>query len=332
MYHFCTLCPRNCQVNRTAGKTGFCGMPDTVQVARASLHMWEEPCISGTAGSGTVFFTGCNLKCVFCQNHSIAVGGKGKEVSTKQLAELFLMLQEKGAHNINLVTPSHYIPGIASALILAKDQGLTVPVVYNTSGYDSVQSLTMLEGLVDIYLPDFKYVSGELSKRYSHAADYFQVAKQSLAEMFRQVGEPVFEEAHFDLPESDGTNVLTSCSQPNGKETSSDCDESDEAISLMKKGIIVRHLLLPGCVEDSKAVIRYLYETYGNRIFISIMNQYTPLPHVAAYPELNRKVTEAEYDELVDFAIDLGVEQGFIQEGDTAKESFIPEFDFTGLL
>lgn len=306
MYSACSLCPRNCRVNRTAGQTGYCGMPDTVQVARASLHMWEEPCISGTAGSGTVFFTGCNLKCVFCQNHSIAVGGKGKSVSAKRLAELFLMLQEKGAHNINLVTPSHYIPGIAGALTLAKVQGLTLPIVYNTGGYDSVDALSMLDGLIDIYLPDFKYVSGELSKRYSHAADYFKVAKQSLAEMFRQVGEPVFES--LALPTDDSDNLL------------------------MKKGIIVRHLLLPGCLEDSKAVIRYLYETYGNNIYISIMNQYTPLPHVAAYPELNRKVTEAEYEELVDFAIDLGVEQGFIQEGDTAEESFIPEFDFTGLL
>jgi putative pyruvate formate lyase activating enzyme len=271
-------------------------MGDLIQVARASLHMWEEPCISGTNGSGTVFFTGCNLKCVFCQNHSIAIGQKGKEVSPARLADLFLMLQDKGAHNINLVTPSHYIPGIAQALTLAKAKNMTLPVVYNTSGYDSVQSLTMLDGLVDIYLPDFKYVSGTLSQRYSHAPDYFEVASKSLAEMYRQVSDPVFED------------------------------------DLIKKGIIVRHLVLPGCTADSKEVIRYLYETYGDRIFISIMNQYTPLPHVASYPELNRKITEAEYDEVVDFAIDLGVEQGFIQEGDTASESFIPEFDFTGLL
>lgn len=296
MYTSCTLCPRNCHVNRTAGQTGFCGMPDRIQVARASLHMWEEPCISGTHGSGTVFFTGCNLKCVFCQNHTIALGQKGKSVSIERLAELFLMLQHKGAHNINLVTPSHYIPGIAQSLRLAKQQGLTIPIVYNTSGYDSVESLTLLNGLIDIYLPDFKYVSDYLSKRYSHAADYFQIASQSLAEMYRQVGDPVFKN------------------------------------DMIQRGIIVRHLVLPGCIEDSKSVIRYLYETYGDHIFISIMNQYTPLPHVAAYPEINRKLTEAEYDEVVDFAIDLGVEQGFIQEGNTAEESFIPEFDFTGLI
>lgn len=295
MYQSCTLCPRNCQVNRSMGQTGFCGMPETVLVARASLHMWEEPCISGRNGSGTVFFTGCNLKCVFCQNHVIAVGAKGREVTIEKLAELFLMLQDKGAHNINLVTPSHYVPGIVKALTASRMQGLHIPIVYNTSGYDSVETLAMLDGLVDIYLPDFKYVSPVLSKRYSHAADYFDVACKSLAEMVRQVGDPVF----------DG--------------------------DLLQKGVIVRHLLLPGCVNDSKAVIRYLYETYGDRIFISIMNQYTPLPHVEAYPEINRKVTETEYDEVVDYAIELGVENGFIQEGDTAKESFIPEFDFSGI-
>lgn len=298
MYQSCTLCPRNCKVDRSADRIGYCGMPETIQVARASLHMWEEPCISGTSGSGTVFFTGCNLKCVYCQNHTIAVGHKGRSVSQTQLSDLFLMLQEKGAHNINLVTPSHYIPGIAKALELSKNQGLTIPIVYNTGGYDSVSSLKLLDGLVDIYLPDFKYVSSSLSQKYSHAADYYEVTKLSLAEMYRQVGNPVF----------------------------------DESGDLMRKGIVVRHLLLPGCMEDSKAVIHYLYTTYGDHIFISIMNQYTPLPHVAAYPELNRKVSDEEYDALVDYAIELGVEQGFIQEGDTAQESFIPEFDFTGLL
>lgn len=296
MYTKCTLCPRKCNIDRTTGQTGFCSMPDVVKVARASLHMWEEPCISGEHGSGTIFFTGCNLKCVFCQNHTIAVGGTGKEITTEKLADLCLMLQEKKAHNINLVTPSHYAPSIVKALSLAKTKGLSIPIVYNTSGYDSVETLSLLDGLVDIYLPDFKYFSNTLSAKYSHAEDYFEVAKKSLAEMFRQVGKPVF----------DG--------------------------DMMQKGVIVRHLLLPGNTYDSKAVLQYLYETYGNNIFISIMNQYTPLAHVAAYPELNRKVTEAEYDEVVNFAIDLGIENGFIQEGETADESFIPAFDFTGLL
>lgn len=295
MYSSCTLCPRNCHADRMHGQLGYCSMPDSVLVARASLHMWEEPCISGTNGSGTVFFTGCNLKCVFCQNHAIAIGQKGKALSISQLSDLFFMLEEKGAHNINLVTPSHYIPSIVSALTDAKRRGLAIPIVYNTSGYDSVESLALLDGLVDIYLPDFKYVSSELSLRYSHAADYFDVASKALAEMYRQVKDPVFQG------------------------------------DMMQKGIIVRHLILPNCTKDSKAVIRYLYETYQNHIFISIMNQYTPLPHVQAYPEINRKVTEAEYDKVVDFAVRLGVEQGFIQEGDTASESFIPDFDFTGL-
>lgn len=296
MYQSCILCPRGCKTDRSRGQIGYCGMTDEIRVARASLHMWEEPCISGTNGSGTVFFSGCNLKCVFCQNHIIAIGQKGKGLTISTLSDLFLMLQDKGAHNINLVTPSHYIPGIAEALSLAKSRGLTLPIVYNTSGYDSVKSLRMLDGLIDVYLPDFKYVSSELSRRYSHAADYFEVASAALSEMFRQVSVPAFKE------------------------------------DLLVKGIIVRHLLLPGCAQDSKAVIRYLYETYRNDIYISIMNQYTPLPHVAAFPELNRKVTPAEYDAVVDFAIDIGVENGFIQEGDTADESFIPEFDFTGLL
>ncbi len=296
MYAHCTLCPRNCNIDRSSDKVGFCGMTSALQVARASLHMWEEPCLSGTNGSGTVFFTGCNLKCVFCQNHSIALGGKGKEITIPKLVDLFLTLQEKGAHNINLVTPSHYIPSIREALILAKNSGLIIPIVYNTSSYEHVNSLALLDGLIDIYLPDFKYVSAHISRAYSHAADYFEVAAKSLAEMFHQVGKPVF----------DG--------------------------DLMKRGVLVRHLLLPGNVEDSKAVLRYLYETYKDNIFVSIMNQYTPLPHVAAYPELNRKVTSEEYEEVVSFAIDLGIEQGFIQEGDTANESFIPEFDFTGLI
>ena len=193
MYTNCTLCPRKCNIDRTNGQTGFCSMPETVKVARASLHMWEEPCISGENGSGTVFFTGCNLKCVFCQNHTIAVGGTGKEVSIEQLADLFLMLQEKNAHNINLVTPSHFVPSIVKALTYAKANGLSIPIVYNTSGYDSVETLSLLDGLVDIYLPDFKYVSSSLSTKYSHAKDYFEVAQKALAEMFRQVGTPVFD-------------------------------------------------------------------------------------------------------------------------------------------
>lgn len=295
----CTLCPRSCLVDRTKGERGICGQSDKLKVARAALHYWEEPCISGKEGSGTVFFSGCALHCVFCQNANIANGTAGKEISIERLAEIFLELQEKKANNINLVTPGHFVPQIVMALQAAKNQGLVIPVVYNTSSYECVDTIKKLEGLVDIYLPDFKYMDTGLSAKYSHATDYSEVAKKAVGEMVRQTGGAVF--LHND--------------------------EDD----LISRGTIVRHLLLPGCVEDSKAVIRYLYETYGNRIYISIMNQFTPLPGVKKYPELNRRVTEEEYEEVVDYAISLGVENGFIQEGETAEESFIPEFDGEGV-
>lgn len=272
-------------------------MPAELLVARAALHMWEEPCISGTVGSGTVFFSGCNLKCVFCQNHSIALGDLGKAISNQRLAEIFLELQEKGAANINLVTPTHYIPQIRDALILSKKQGLTLPIVYNTSSYESPASLSLLEGLIDIYLPDLKYYSQELSREYSHADDYFQVATTAISEMYRQVGTPIF----------------------------------DNTTGLMKRGMIVRHLLLPDQSKDSKKILRYLYETYGDTIYISIMNQYTPLPHVAHIPKLNRKVTYEEYEKIIRFALRLGIENAYIQEGETASESFIPPFDYEGV-
>ena len=292
----CTLCPRNCGVDRTLGQLGYCGMPAGIFAARAALHPWEEPCLVGNHGSGTVFFSGCNLKCVFCQNHDIALGQTGKTISDSRLSEIFLELQEKGATNINLVTPSHYIPQIAQALRKAKDLGLSIPIVYNTGGYEKVSSLQLLDGLIDIYLPDCKYYSPELSSAYSHALDYFQQNMLALAEMFRQVGP---------------------------------CTFDDQGILL--KGMIVRHLLLPGQTKDSKKILRFLYETYGDQIWISIMNQYTPLPHVEKHPELNRKVTADEYDRVVNFAIRLGISNAFIQEGETATESFIPPFNLDGI-
>ena len=292
----CSLCARNCFVDRNNGVKGYCGFDSRIFVARAALHMWEEPVISGERGSGTVFFSGCSLKCVYCQNHRIAIGSVGKEVSIERLGELFLMLMEKGAHNINLVTPTHYVPQICEALKLAKKNGLNIPVVYNTASYENEHTIEMLDGLVDIYLADMKYHDSSISRRYSAAADYFGIAAKAVAKMYGQVGLPEFDES-----------------------------------GMMKRGLIVRHLVLPGCTEDSKKVIKYLFEAYGNNIFYSIMNQYTPLEHVAGYPEINRKITDEEYDEVVDYAIELGVENGFIQEGDTAKESFIPEFDMEGL-
>ena len=294
----CIQCPRKCKKQRIDEQPetyGYCRVSNEAKVARASLHFWEEPCISGEEGSGTVFFSGCNLQCVYCQNVEIAKGVRGKTISVERLAEIFLELQEKGANNINLVTPSHYYPQIKEALLLVKEK-LFVPVIANTSSYDSVESLRQMEGLVDIYLADFKYLDNQLAKKYSNAENYPQVAKEALKEMFRQVGEPVFD------------------------------DEGR-----MKKGMIIRHLLLPGYQEDSKAVIKYLYETFGDSVFISIMNQYTPLSHMSSYPELNRSITEEEYEEVVDFAIELGIENGFIQEGETAKESFIPAFDGAGV-
>ena len=308
----CVLCPRECHVDRTAGQTGYCGQNDKIVAARAALHMWEEPCISGVNGSGAVFFAGCNMRCVFCQNYDIAHSNAPcKTISVSRLAEIFLELQEKGAHNINLVTPTHYILQIIDALHLAKANGLTLPIVYNTSGYEKVETLKLLDGLIDIYLPDLKYYSSDISKRYSNAPDYFPVATAAIAEMFRQVGTPVYESSGFIA------------------DANSEFDISES--SLMKKGVIVRHLLLPDCTEDSRYILHYLHETYGNNIYISIMNQYTPLPQVASIPALNRKITDNEYDGIIDYAISLGIENAFVQEGETASESFIPAFNCEGL-
>lgn len=307
----CTLCPRKCHVNRLDGQIGFCGQTAELTAARAALHFWEEPCISGTQGSGTVFFSGCNIRCVFCQNHNIALGKIGQTLSPERLSEIFLELQEKGAHNINLVTPTHFTPQIAHALASAKQQGLSIPIVYNTGSYEETASLRHLEGLIDIYLPDLKYFSSELSLLYSHAVDYFEKATAAIDEMYRQVGRPVFYEQPLI------TSDLTK--------------QTPETIRLMKSGIIVRHLILPGQTKDSKKILRYLHETYRNDIYVSIMNQYTPLPHVADISALNRKVTTEEYQRVLNFAERIGIEQGFLQEGETASESFIPSFDGEGL-
>lgn len=295
----CVICPRKCHVDRSI-RNGYCGESESVSVARASLHRWEEPCISGESGSGTVFFSGCSLKCVFCQNKKISVGGKGKILSVPQLSELFLRLQDSRAENINLVTPTHFTPQIAAALQKAKAEGLTIPVVYNTSGYERVETLRLLEGFVDIYLPDLKYYSSQLSARYSNAPDYFLYASLAIAEMVRQIGDPVFDDSKISKKQ------------------------------IMKRGVIVRHMVLPGHTKDSQAIIQYLYQTYGAHIYLSILNQYTPMPDLQNYPELNRRVTKREYNKVIDYAIHLGVENAWIQEGDTAKESFIPDFDVFG--
>lgn len=281
-------------------------MTETVTAARAALHMWEEPCISGTNGSGAVFFSGCTLRCVFCQNHAIASGKSGRQISNERLSEIFLELQDKHANNINLVTPTHFVPMIAKALDRAFKAGLIIPIVYNTSAYENVETLKIMDGFVDVYLPDMKYMDSALSAKYSGAPDYFQTAVRALAEMYRQTGKPKF----FGDEEARGLGIES---------------------GIMKKGVIVRHLMLPGQLEDSRNIVKYIYDTYGDNVFISLMNQYTPLEQVKDIPALNRRVTGEEYGKLVDFARGLGVVNGFIQEGGTAKESFVPDFDCEGV-
>lgn len=297
--HNCKLCPKNCGVDRAVGVKGYCGCDSRLFVARAALHMWEEPCISGEEGSGTVFFSGCNMRCIFCQNNNISNGMTGKEISVERLAGIFLELQGKKANNINLVTPTQYIPHIIKAIYIAKNRGLKIPIVYNTSGYEKVEVLEKLDGLVDIYLPDMKYFSEEPALKYSNAANYFSYASAALQEMYRQVGTPEFDK--------------------NG---------------IMKKGIIVRHLLLPGRTCETENIIRYLYENYGDNIYMSIMSQYTPMKDLiesGKYPELAEKIDFDEYNRIIDNAIELGVENAFIQEDDVAMESFIPDFNCEGV-
>ena len=346
----CTLCPRECGVNRTAGQRGFCGEGAKLRAARAALLYYEEPCISGTQGSGAVFFTGCSLGCIFCQNAEISgsrppfhvaddrtgqsfkvtaacgsmpsasddisasgpldrsAASPGREITPSRLADIFFELEAQGAANINLVTASHFLPLVIPALEAAKARGLSIPIVYNTSAYEKPEALRALDGLIDIYLPDYKFRSADLARRWAAAPDYPERAEAALAEMVRQQPAPLF---------ADGSAALD--------------EEDDRDIPLMKRGVIVRHLVMPGRTEDSKDILRYLHRTYGDRIFVSIMNQYTPMPRCAADPILSRPVTPKAYDEVIDFAIRLGIENGFIQEGATISRSFIPAWDGTGV-
>ena len=292
----CKVCPRNCGADRLSDQKGFCRAGAEIILARAALHMWEEPCISGKEGSGAVFFSGCSLGCKFCQNRQISRGQTGKKVTADRLADIFLELQQQKANNINLVTAGHFLPQVAEAIEKSRNRGLQIPVVYNSSGYEKAEMLKLLEGLVDIYLPDFKYMDPELAEKYSYAKDYPEVAKEALKEMVRQTGTPEFDRR-----------------------------------GIMKKGVIVRHLLLPGHVKDSRRVLEYLLSTYGKEIYISLMNQYTPMPAMKDDSRLSRKVTDREYQRLIDYGLQLGLENGFIQEGETAKESFIPEFNGEGI-
>lgn len=345
----CTLCPRECKVNRLKEKKGRCHADASIKVARAALHMWEEPCISGEEGSGAVFFSGCSLGCIYCQNRAISGGQTGEIITEERLAEIFLELQEQKANNINLVTAGQYVPQVCKALQLAKNQRLTIPVVYNSSGYEKPETLAMLEGLVDVYLPDFKYMNPETASDYSHAPDYPEVAKAAIAEMVRQCPELVLERRTGSTPFQvrralSGGNGECSCQVGIIKPYPADCEEAcvhEETAKadseyppyeMIKKGVIVRHLLLPGHVKEAKSIVKYLHETYGDQIYISIMNQYTPVENVAGDKLLGRKVTKREYARLLDYAAEIGVTRGFYQEGDTAMDRFIPSFDCQGVL
>ena len=291
----CRLCPRNCRVNRKE-RTGFCRVKDGIRCARAALHHWEEPCISGTRGSGAVFFSGCSLKCCYCQNYQISQEGLGKEISPEKLARIFLDLQEQGAHNINLVTGTHFLPGILTALDLARPK-LSIPVVYNCGGYEKPEVIRLLDGYVDIYLPDLKYFDPELSARYSGTRDYFAQASQAVSAMISQTGSPVFDE--------DG---------------------------IMQKGVIIRHMVLPGSRKDSISILHWIRENLPEEGFLlSLLSQYTPFYKSREYPQINRRLTTYEYDKVLEEAISLGLTRGFMQEKSSAKEEYTPPFDLEGL-
>ncbi len=292
----CNICPRNCNAERSERNFGICGAGDEIKIARAALHMWEEPPISGESGSGTIFFSGCNLKCIFCQNEDISHEKFGKEITEERLFEIMFELKEKGAHNINLVTPTHFAEKLIPVLERAKKEGLNIPILYNSSGYEKVETLKKLEGLIDIYMPDFKYWDSSLAMEYSKAKDYPKVAVEAISEMVRQQPKVVFGD--------------------------------DE---MMKKGVLIRHMMLPGGLSDSKNILRFLFETYGESVYFSIMSQYTPTKAILNHPVLKNRVTEEEYDALIDFCCDLGMENAFTQEGEAADESFIPPFTLEGI-
>lgn len=320
MLNECTLCIRNCKINRNDNKIGFCKASNKVKIARASLHLWEEPPLSQGNGSGTIFFSHCNFKCVFCQNHDISQGFEenislnsslrnigiqnypcetsvtGIEISIERLSEIFLELQEKGANNINLVTPTHYVPQIIEALKIAKKSKLKIPILYNTNSYDSIETIKSLNGYIDVYLPDFKYFNDKYAIKYSKANEYAFNTIKVIDEMMNQVGKPKFDSKGH-----------------------------------MIKGIIVRHLMLPGLLFDSKKVIDLIYNRYGHNIYISLMNQYTPMFKACDYPEINKSLNPKHYNALINYAVDLGVTNGFIQDEGTNTSDFIPSFNLEGI-
>lgn len=289
----CNICPLKCGVNRNK-YSGRCGASKDVEIALASLHYFEEPCISGKNGSGTVFFSNCNLKCVYCQNYKISHKGFGKKISVSHLADIFLSQQKKGANNINLVTPTMYVPHIITAIKIAKQKGLNIPIIYNSSGYESIDTIKLLNGYIDVYLPDFKYYFSDIAKKYSNVENYFEIASSAILEMYKQVGDPVFDE--------------------NG---------------LIKRGMIIRHMILPNNVENSRMVLKWIKENLSNKVYISVMAQYFPTYKACEYPEINRKITKEELELVWEYASSLGFENGFIQELGEHEEEYVPNFDLS---
>lgn len=288
---YCNICPHKCGVNRLEGKRGRCKATDKVKIALVSLHNFEEPCISGENGSGTVFFSNCNLSCVYCQNYEISQLGNGKEVTIQELADIFIKQQENNAENINLVTPTMYIYHIKEAIKIAKENGLKIPIVYNSNGYENVEALKELRGYIDIYLPDLKYYNNEIAYKYSNIKYYFENAVNAIKEMYNQVGPPVLDE--------------------NG---------------MMKKGLMIRHLILPNNLQNSKDVLKWINENIDSKVFVSVMAQYFPTHKAKEFPEISRKLTEEEYSEMEEYLYTLNLDNGYIQELGTHEEEYVPNF------
>ena len=290
----CEICPHNCKVNRLDGKMGRCKCGDKVKIALASVHRFEEPCISGKNGSGTVFFSGCNLNCKFCQNYEISQLGKGVEISIDELADVFIKQQEKGVHNINLVTPTMYVYQIMEAIKIARKNGLNIPIIYNSNGYENVQTIKDLEGYIDVYLPDLKYYDNEIGLKYSGIKNYFQYASKAILEMYNQVGSPKFDE----------NGIITS-------------------------GVMIRHLVLPNNIENSKNVLRWIKENINEDVYINIMAQYFPTYKAKDIKELNRKLTKEEYEEIENFVYELDIKNGYMQELGEHEEEYVPDFNLS---
>lgn len=288
----CYICPHKCAVNRNEGKIGRCKANNKVKIALYSIHNFEEPCISGKKGSGTVFFSNCNLNCIYCQNYEISQQGKGKEITIEELSNIFLMQQQKGAENVNLVTPTSYVPQIIKAISIAKNKGLKIPIIYNTNGYENIDTLKMLEGYIDVYLPDLKYAEDKLAKKYSNIDNYFEIAIKAIQEMIRQVGVPKINQN-----------------------------------STIQKGVIIRHLVLPGNIENSKKVLKWIKENLNEEIYVSIMAQYFPTYRAKSDKQLNRKLTKSEWNQIEKYIEKLNIKNGYIQELGDHEEEYVPKWD-----